>query len=60
MSFKTYFYKAVHHMTAPAAVVPRPNESNHMKDSNNNQVGILKINYDTGRAYWVQLGDLIR
>ena len=38
-------------MTALAAVVQRPNESNHMNDSNNNQVGILDINYDTARAY---------
>ena len=31
-----------------------------MKDSNNNKVGILDINYDTGRAYWgPQLRDLL-
>ena len=37
-------------MTALAAVVQRPNESNHT-NSNNNKIGILDINYDTGRAY---------
>jgi hypothetical protein len=47
-------------MTALAAVVQRPNESNHMNDSNNNKVGILDINCDTGRAYWgPQLRDLL-
>jgi PAS domain S-box-containing protein len=31
-----------------------------MKDSNNNKVGILDINYDTGRANWgPQLRDLL-
>ena len=31
-----------------------------MKDSNNNKVGILDINYDIGRAYWgPQLRDLL-
>ena len=31
-----------------------------MKDSNNNKVGILDINYDTGRAYWgPELRDLL-
>ena len=31
-----------------------------MKDSHNNKVGILDINYDTGRAYWgPQLRDLL-
>ena len=35
-------------------------KSNHMNDSNNNKVGILDINYDTGRAYWgPQLRDLL-
>ena len=38
-------------MTALGAVAQRPNESNHMNDSNNNKGGILDINYDTGRAY---------
>ena len=47
-------------MTALGAVVQRPNESNHMNDSNNNKVGIMDINYDTGRAYWgPQLRDLL-